>query len=81
MNHCFMQYPAMEFFNTIVLNQKFVALAYAFIGALWRQKRSIEARISSADLVQRKGFGSALCGSMKSAMAACRASMCDGPRV
>jgi hypothetical protein len=33
------------------------------------QKRSIEAKMSSADFVQRNGFGSALCRSMKFVMA------------
>ena len=32
---------------------------------MWTQKRSIDARISSADLVHRNGFGSALFWSMK----------------
>jgi transposase-like protein len=34
------------------------------------QKRSIEARIASADLVQRKGFGSALWAAMNDMMSA-----------
>jgi hypothetical protein len=46
---------------------------HKFVGAFLRQKRSIEARISSADLVQRKGAGSALCCSRKDVMSARRA--------
>ena len=47
--------------RTSVLNQKFAALYHTLAGVLYQQKRSMEARISSADLVHRKGFGSALC--------------------
>ena len=34
-----------------------------------RQKRSMDARMSSADLVQRSGFGSAFCWARKALMA------------
>ena len=51
-----------------VLSQKFAVLYHGFAGALYRQKRSMDARMSSADLVHLKGLGSALWHSMKEAM-------------
>jgi hypothetical protein len=59
--------------DTSVLNQKFAALNHALAEVLYRQKRSMEARISSADLVHRNGFGSALWRLMKEAMSARKA--------
>lgn len=44
-----------------------------FTGALYRQNRSMEVRMSSADLVHWNGFGSALCRSMNEVMSAVRA--------
>ena len=54
-----------------VLDQKFACFV---LGAVFlRQKRSIEARMWSADLVHLKGLGSALCWSRKDLMSARRA--------
>ena len=59
--------------ETSVLNQKYAGLYHALAEVLYRQKRSMEARISSADLVHRNGFGSALWLLMKEAMSARKA--------
>jgi hypothetical protein len=48
-------------------------LDHKFAGVFLRQNRSIDAMMSSADLVQRKGAGSALCCSRKDMMSARRA--------
>jgi hypothetical protein len=57
--------------TTSVLDQKFACFV---LGAVFlRQKRSIEARMWSADLVHLKGLGSALCWSRKDLMSARRA--------
>ena len=59
--------------HSSVLNQKFAALYHALAVVLYRQKRSIDARISSADLVHRNGFGLALWLPMKEAISARKA--------
>src|SRR5207248_3683400 len=56
-----------------VLNQKFASsprFDHAVAGALYKQKRSIDLRMSSADFVHLKGLGSLLCLSMNEAMSA-----------
>ena len=53
-----------------VLNQKFATFYQVVAGALYRQKRSIDLRMSSADFVHLKGLGSLLCLSMNDAISA-----------
>ncbi len=56
-----------------VLNQKFATFYHVLGVLLYLQKRSMDARMSSADFVHLKGFGLALWRAMKEAISARRA--------